>query len=77
MTTDAKRLHFIIRYAGSDAGNAARDRLLAELAALRKVAEAAREVVKSYPSYPAWGAVEHALHAALEAVPSGSEETGR
>lgn len=66
--SDATRLHYIVAYAGSDAGRAALDEHLAELAALRRVASIAREVVRRYPSYPSWGATEHALHNALDAL---------
>jgi hypothetical protein len=66
MTEDSRRLLYIIRYAGSDAGKSAMDDFLIEVRALRKVAEAARVVVRCYPSYPSWGAAEHALHDTLE-----------
>lgn len=55
MTEDSKRLLYIIRYAGSDAGKSAADDLLIELRALRRVADAARDIVRGYPSYPSWG----------------------
>lgn len=73
MTEDSKRLLYIIRYAGSDAGKSELDDFLIEVRALRKVAEAAREIVKGYPSYPSWGAMEHALHDALEALPAAPQ----
>lgn len=78
MTNDTKRFLFIIRYAGSDAGKEALDDFLIEIRHLRAVAEAARTIVKGYPSYPSWGAAEHALHDALEALSASqtsSEET--
>lgn len=76
MTEDSKRLLYIIRYAGSDAGKSAADDLLIELRALRKVAHAAREIVRGYPSYPSWGAAEHALHDALESLGSSPPISG-
>lgn len=51
MTDDEKNLLYIIRYAGSDAGQHAQEELLTELQALRKLAECARELVEYVDEY--------------------------
>lgn len=47
MTEDSKRLLYIIRYAGSDAGKSAADDLLVELKALRSVAAATHAFMRA------------------------------